>query len=355
VDYVNGSIDANIPIFNGLRQVNLYRQAKAQNEAQLYNVNRSNQDVISIVANQYLTCLLDIQLIEIDKENVAAQQIQYDQIKVQVELGSKPESDLYNQEYQLKNAELLLVRSRNKLKNDKTVLAQTIQIDPSAPIDLEAIDWNVEDVIADSLSLSEMYDVALNRRSDLKQAENTEHAAHFGYSAIKGRYYPSLYGGASYSSRYNYIHGGDNRPFEDQFRTDNRQFSYGVSMTIPIYNGLLYRSQTVLSKANYENAKILHKSAEVTVKADVIQAYQNFNDAITNYGASLAQLKAAELSYKTEKERYDLGISDIVQLAVVNQTYIRAQSDYQNSLFTLMFLRLQINYSLGTLKFEDIP
>jgi outer membrane protein len=126
-------------------------------------------------------------------------------------------------------------------------------------------------------------------------------------------------------------------------------------MTIPIFNGLLYRSQTALSKANYENAKILHKSAEVTVKADVIQAYQNFNDAITNYGASLAQLKAAELSYKTEKERYDLGISDIVQLAVVNQTYIRAQSDYQNSLFTLMFLRLQINYSLGTLKFEDIP
>lgn len=355
IDYVNGSLDASIPIFNGLRQVNLYRQAKAQNEAQLYNVNRSSQDVIRDVANQYLTCLLDVQLIKIDEENVAAQQIQYDQIKVQVELGSKPEADLYNQEYQLKNAELLLVRSRNKLKNDKATLAKTIQIDPSIPFELESINWNVDAVISDTLSLDKMYEVALNRRSDLKQAENTERAAHFGFSSFKGRYYPSLYGGASFGSRYNYIHGGDNRPFVDQFKTDNRQFSYGVSLTIPIYNGLQYRSQAALSRTNYENAKILHKNAEVTVKADVILAYQNFNDAITNYEASMAQLKAAELSYKTEKERYDLGISDIVQLAVVNQTYIRAQGDYQSSLFMLMFQRLLINYSLGTLRFEDIP
>jgi outer membrane protein len=210
-------------------------------------------------------------------------------------------------------------------------------------------------VIADSLSLSEMYDIALNRRSDLKQAENTERAAHYGFSSFKGRYYPSLYGGASFGSRYNYIHGADNRPFDDQFRTDNRQFSYGVSLTIPIYNGLQFRSQAALSKANYKNAKILRESAGVKVKADVILAYQNFNDAITNYEASQAQLNAAELTYNTEKERYDLGISDIVQLAVVNQTYIRAQADYQSSLFRLMFQRLLINYSLGTLKFEDIP
>lgn len=355
IDYVNGSIDASIPIFNGLRQVNLYRQAKAQNEAQLYNVNRSSQDVIQIVASQYLTCLLDMQLIKIDEENVAAQQLQYDQIKVQVDLGSKPESDLYNQQYQLKNAELLLVRSRNKLKNDKNTLATTIQIDPSVPLELEEIDWNVDAVIADSLSLSQMYDVALNRRSDLKQAENAERAAHYGFSSFKGRYYPSLYGGASFGSRYNYIHGADNRPFDEQFRNDNRQFSYGVSLTIPIYNGLQFRSQAALSKATYKNAKLLHESAEVKVKADVIQAYQNFNDAIANYEASQAQLNAAELSYKTEKERYDLGISDIVQLAVVNQTYIKAQGDFQSSLFMLMFQRLLINYSLGTLKFEDIP
>jgi outer membrane protein TolC len=54
-------------------------------------------------------------------------------------------------------------------------------------------------------------------------------------------------------------------------------------------------------------------NAEVTVKSDVIRAYQNFNDTKTAYGAANAQLKAAELTYKMEKERYDLGISTMVQ------------------------------------------
>ena len=110
IDYVNGSINANVPIFNGLNILNQYKQANNQNEAQLHLVAQSSQDVIRDIANQYLNCLLDQELIEIDEENVAAQQLQYDQIKAQVDVGSKAEADLFNQEYQLKNAELLLVR-----------------------------------------------------------------------------------------------------------------------------------------------------------------------------------------------------------------------------------------------------
>jgi outer membrane protein len=66
-------------------------------------------------------------------------------------------------------------------------------------------------------------------------------------------------------------------------------------------------------------------------------------------------MRAAELSYKVEKERYDLGISDITQLTISNQAYVKAQGDFQSSKFTLMFQRLLINYAIGTLKFEDIP
>lgn len=355
VDFVNGSVSASMPVFNGMRIVNQYRQANNLNEAQLNLVNRSSQDVIRDVANQYLTCLLDVQLIKIDEENLAAQNVQYDQIKAQAELGSKAESDLYNQEYQVKNAELLLVRSRNKLKNDKATLAQTILIDPSVDFTLEEIDWNVDAVTADTLSLNAMNEIAIQRRSDLKSAELNEMSTLYGYKSLKGRYYPSIYAGASYGSRYNYIYGGDNRSFTDQFTQDNTQLSYGLNMTIPIYNGMLYRAQAANSRATYKNAKLQHENAEVRVKTDVIRTYQNFKDAITNYDASGAQLRAAELAYNTEKERYDLGISNIVQLALVNQTYIKAKGDFQNSVFTLMFQRLLIDYSLGTLKFEDIP
>lgn len=355
IDFVGGSISANMPIFNGMNVINQYRQAHNLNEAQLHQVNRSNQDVIRDVAFQYLTCLLDQELIKINEENVAAQKLQYDQIKVQVELGSKAEADLYNQEYQVKNAELILVRSQNTLKNDIATLALTIQIDPSIYFKVEEVSWDINSLVADSLALDQMITLAQDRRSDLKQADYNEKAARFGYSALKGRYFPSIYAGASYGSRYNYIYGESNRTFNQQFTEDNTNLSYGFSVSIPIFYGLRYRSQAALSKVTYENAKIRTTNAEVTVKSDVIRAFQNFNDAKTSYEAAEAQLRAAELTYKMEKERYDLGISNMVQLTTTNQALVKAKGDFESAKFTLMFQKLSINYATGTLKPEDIP
>jgi outer membrane protein len=172
---------------------------------------------------------------------------------------------------------------------------------------------------------------------------------------MKGNYYPSLYAGASYGSRYNYVQGAENRSFNNQFTKDNTQLSYGLTLTIPIYNGLRYRSQAALSRATYENAKINKQNTEVTVKTDVIRAYQNFNDARTAYRSASAQVNAAQLSYQTEKERYDLGMSDIVQLSVVNQAYVAAKGAFESAKYTVMFQKILVDYAVGTLKFEDIP
>jgi outer membrane protein len=355
IDYITGSINANIPVFVGLNTLNLYRQADKQNEAQLHQVNRSTQEVIRDVAQQYLTCLLDQELIKIDEENLQTQQIQYNQIKAQVELGSKAEADLFNQEYQVKNAELLLVRSKNKLRNDLATLALTIQIDPNTYFQVEEVNWDYNSLIADSLATDELMAVAMGRRSDLKQAEFSEKAARFGFSAFKGRYLPSIYAGASYGSRYNYIYGESNRTFNQQFREDNTNLSYGFSLSIPIYYGLRYRAQAAQARATFENAKLTKTNREVTVKSDVIRAIQNFRDTKTSYAASEAQLKAAELTYKMEKERYDLGISSMVQLTTTNQALVKAKADFQSAKYNLMFQKLLINFATGTLKEEDIP
>jgi outer membrane protein len=355
IDYVNGSINASIPVFNGLNIVNQYRQANNQNEAQLHLVAQSAQDVIRDISNQYLTCLFDQELIKIAAENVATQQLQYDQIKAQVDVGSKAEADLFNQEYQVKNAELLLVRAEIKLRNDLATLALTLQIDPAIYFEVAQVDWDINELAADSLAVGDMYALAKERRSDLKRADYAEKAARFGYKSFKGRYFPTINAGASYGSRYNYIYGETNRNFDQQFREDNTSFGYGLSMTIPIFYGMRYRSQAALSKVTYDNAKLLEKDTEVKVKSEVITAYQNFNSAKASYEASAAQVRAAELTYRMEKERYDLGISNMVQLTTTNQDYIRAKGDFQNAKFTLMFQKLLINYATGTLKIEDIP
>ncbi len=78
-------------------------------------------------------------------------------------------------------------------------------------------------------------------------------------------------------------------------------------------------------------------NAEVTVKSDVIRRLQNYSDAKTSYEASRLSYEPAEMTYKMEKERYDLGISNIGTITTMNQAYIKAQGDFQNAKYSLMF------------------
>lgn len=356
VDFINGGLSASIPIFNGFNQVNAYKQAASQNEAQLNFVMRTKQDVIRNVAFQYLTCLLDQQLLKIDQQNLETQKTQLNQIKQQVDLGGRAEADLYNQEFQVRNAELLVVRSSNRLKNDKALLAQTLMIDPIVSFELEEVNWGAEDYLIEDLTVENLNTTALQSRADLKQASNTERAAQLGYLSRRGQYLPNLSGFAEMNSRYNYIHGApDNRTFDQQFRSDNRQFNYGVSLQVPIFSGFTNRAQVIQQRVTFENARLNTSNMEVRVKSDVLIAYQNYQDARASFSSAEAQLRSGELSYKMEKERYDLGISNIVQLTTAQQSYVRAQSDFASAQFTLMFQKLLINYATGTLQEEDIP
>jgi outer membrane protein len=192
-------------------------------------------------------------------------------------------------------------------------------------------------------------------------AEYNEKAARFGYQATKGNYFPSVTLFASYGSQYNYIHPSGsgpaptNRSFEQQFVSDNTSLTYGLSLQIPLYNAFQTRANVVRNRMAYENSKLTTENLSLTVKSEILLAYQNARDAHAAYDAAMAQLDAAKVSNALERERYLLGISDIVALTQANQVLTRAEADLENARYTLMFQQLAINYATGTLKFEDIP
>lgn len=105
----------------------------------------------------------------------------------------------------------------------------------------------------------------------------------------------------------------------------------------------------------YENAKLQTENTEIVAKSEVLLAYRNLKDAESAFEAATAQLDAAEISNALERERYTLGISDIVALTQSNQALTQAQGDYESARYTLMFQKLLINYATGTLQYEDIP
>jgi outer membrane protein len=354
-DNVYGSVDANLMLFNSFNRINTIRQSSALLRAQTSLVKRTEQQVISDVSSQYLQVLLDQELMKIAERNIELLTAQLAQIKGQVDLGAKAEVDQITQDALAKGAELTFLRARVTLRNDKALLAQTMLVDATGDFELEDPQWDANFTASLDQDLDQLYATAMANRADYQGSLYAESAAHYLVRASRGNYYPNLVAFGSYGSAYNKLQGSAARGFQDQFFTDNTQLQYGLQLNIPIFNNLGNRLSVVRTRVAHNNAKLARSNVENTVKNDVLRAYLNFQDAIAAYQAAEVQLHAAELSYNLEKERYDLGITDLVQYTQANQNYVKAQGDFAQSKFTISFQKILLDFAIGTLKFEDIP
>ncbi len=346
-----GTVDGSLVLFNGLNRLNGIRQANADLDAQQYLVTRTRQDVITNVSNQYLQCLLDQELLKIAQEDLKNQQTQLLQISEMVEAGSRAKVDQYNQEAQVKTAELALLRAQIRLRRDKITLAQTLLLDPEKPFALTQPSWSLQGAAIDNQDIDELYQTAIDSRGDLLRAQKNVESTKRGLSMSKSGFMPTLSAFGSLNSRYS-------NASVDNFNTqigNNERKEFGLRLSIPIFTGMQNNVNFVRSRVTYDNAKLTLENAEITVKADVINAYQNYKDATLNLEASKAQYDAAELSFKLEQERFQLGVSDFVAFTQANQRYVQARGDMAQATYTLLFQDILLQYATGTLSVDDIP
>ncbi|HEX8060294.1 MAG TPA: TolC family protein, partial [Cyclobacteriaceae bacterium] len=80
-DNIQGSVAANYTLFNGFNRLNLLRQAAHAEDAQIAFIERTEQDVVYNVTNQYLQVLLDQELYKIALEVFKTQAVLRDQIR----------------------------------------------------------------------------------------------------------------------------------------------------------------------------------------------------------------------------------------------------------------------------------
>lgn len=353
VDNVSAQISANMTIFNGLNRINSLSQYSNQFRAQVSFVKRTEQDVVYNVTTQYLQVLLDQELLRIAQEAHRVQSVVLAQLREQVDLGARAEADLYTQDAQVRNLQVTALQSRVTLENDKALLSQTLQLDPGIPVELEFP--RIENTAnVESLSLDSLYAIALANREDLKQAEFQVKANHFAYKASVSGYLPSVSLFASYGSQY--ISTLKDQPvygtFGNQFGSVFPNFSYGVSVNIPLFDRGITRTNRVFDKMTYDNSVLQRDNIRKTIKIDVKQMYNNYRTAVESFQASEVQVRAGELALQTMQEGFRLGAASQVELAQANQTFVQAAASRAQAEVTLLFQQMLMEYALGTLRVD---
>lgn len=355
---VSGNFGADITIFDGFNNILTLRASQQSKVSSEENLRRARENVIFNTASRYLQVLLDMQLLQIAEENLVTSERQLEQIQAQVDVGSLPTVDLYNQEAQVANDELNVTQRQNSLNINKLLLVRQLQIDPQGEYEFVVPDISNEGdaAVLSMFNLNELIDQALMNRSDIKSEVADINNLRYQLRIAKGNLYPSISASAGLSSRYSdqYSLAGEDVSFNDQFFDQQVNRSIGLSINIPIFQNWNRMNSIESAQVQLKNAELSLDNTKLQVIQEVTQAYNDYSSYLQEFNAAEKSLVASEKAFETQQERYNVGASTLIELSQAQSSYVEAQSNHTQARYNLIFQEKLLDYYLGQFTGEDV-
>ena len=349
-DFLSVGVQASLTVFNGLSNVNQLRQARSLAEAQFHQINATKQQVVFDVSQQYLQVLLNQELLRIAKANLEQQEELLESVVVFVEAGTQNIADQYNQEAETKRVALTVVEAENQLAISKAQLTRTLQINPFQEWTFAEPDVEKFALLTQNIDLETVYNEAVRYRPDLQQQQKLIDANRFGVRVAQADFYPSLDLNYFYGSRYS---SNDTLTLDQQISEANITYGPSFSLFVPIFQNLRTRAQVQRQKQVLNNAQLDLEDLERNILEQLQTAAADYRAAQQRIVAATAQVKAAEKALEAEKERFRLGVGNILDLNRVNAAAVEAQANQVQANYTLIFQKTALDYFTGKLTPEQ--
>ncbi|EDP95509.1 TolC family protein [Kordia algicida OT-1] len=342
--YVNASITASWDILNVLNKLSDLKLTKYNNESQKAQLAYTKDFVSLNVVGRYLETLQAIKQDEILSKFCDVQEIQVKRTQELIKVGSLPGQDFYTQNAELSRLKSSREDNLNVLNSKKNELMLLLRMNPAEEIELEK---NLEAVIiSGDVNIDSLYQIALMNRKDYKQLEAQSLANKYQVSLQRAAYIPSLSLYYDYGSRYSSFQA---RTFNQQFLKDNITNTIGLSVNIPVFNGMSTRNRVYKAKQDYQNSEL----DVVQIKNNIYVELKNLLNTISANKKKVIyredQTESAKRAYELEKERYYLGQGNPLDLGIAQRNYIEASLLLNQINYQLMYNRYELLFLTGSI------
>jgi outer membrane protein TolC len=312
-------------------------KTRTQVNIEKLNIDSANADlmdtedeVIFNVKQAYYNLLNAKRNVKVAVETVDQFQLHLDQAKAFYEVGTKPKFDVTNAEVDLGNARLALIRAENGFKVAKVTLNNVLGM-PDAP------EYDIEDnlsFVKYDLGLQEATKRAYENRPELKSLALQKKAAEEAVRLAKTGYYPVLAGNASYSWAGQRFREGDG-------------WSAGLTVSFPVFNGFLTRSQVSEARANLSIVAANEEALRQSVLLEVQQAYQGLIDLEAGIPVAELTVKQAQENVEIANGRYAAGVGNPIEVTDANTGLTNARVVLNQALANYKIARASLERSMG--------
>jgi outer membrane protein len=339
---MSAGLSSSLTLFDGFKSTSALAQAKLDEQASGKDLARAKQTAVFTVASNFLGLVTQREQLGVQQENLASQQAQEAQIKQFVDAGTRPVSDLYQQQANVAAAKASVVDAQRAVDLAEVDLIQTLQLDPRASYDFATPAIPAATTGA-NVDLDALVTSALAHRADLIAQEARVDAAAQGVNQASASRWPTISVSAGYNTAFS--SSADAALFSQL--NDRRGGSIGIGISIPLFDKGSASLATQSAQIQQDNARLALEQQKRQVALDVRRAVLDLRSAGEQLTAADAQKKAAEMALTATQQRYQVGKATLVEVSQARAAQVQAESAQVKAKYTLTFQRSLLSYYTG--------
>ena len=304
-------------------------------------------DIVMNISTAFMQVMFNEELLLVAQEQLDISAEQLTRTQKLVDAGSVPAGNAYEVESQVASNELQVINMENALSTSVLTLKQMLNLPGSESFRISRPEVGIPVDGLEGKTVGTVYDQALQNWPKIKSRESRLESARRGEKIAFASYTPTLSGSASVSTRYSSASFlGDPDPYGTQL-DQNLGESVGLSLNIPIFNGLQSRTGVHKSRLNRINAELQLQDEKNQLYASVQQAFNDSQAAKRQFDASDKSVKATEKAFEYAEQRYNVGMMNSLEFNTASNNLARSKSELLRSKYDYIFKMKVLDFYQG--------